>query len=243
MQAEANIQHPARLLISGKAGSGKTWLAVDLIDRVLRHQVNRLIVICPTWYTQSIFRCLDGMVKPDRDVFEDLENDTFEEIYKQILQQVRYCAQNNKEPIKTLLFIDDCGSNNLIHGGRISCFGKLAIQFRHLNVSSIVIVQNPKLVSPNYRENANHFIFFPCHRLEEMEWIYKEFNPSFCQKKTFFKILLRAWGLKNNEENDGETTFIYIYCPPRHSIRFFKGFSSEFTLRKRPLIMNEILNQ
>lgn len=238
MQAEANIKHPARLLVSGRAGSGKTWLAVDLVDRIFRNQIDRIIVICPTWTTQDVFRCLDDLVKPERDVFE-LEKDTFDSIYQQILQQIKYCKENGKSPIRTLLFIDDCGSNNLIHGGRISNFGKLAIQFRHLNVSSIVIVQNPKLVSPNYRENANHFIFFPCHRKEEMEWIYKEFTPSFCSKEAFFRILLKSWGMNNDEEDEDITHFIYIFCPPRSKIRFFKNFASELSIRRKSLVLNE----
>lgn len=242
MQAEAHIRHPARLLLTGKAGSGKTWLAVDLILRVFQNQIDRYIVICPTWSTQGIFRNLDHLVKPDRDIFEDLENETFNSIYQQILQQIRYCQENGREPIRTLLFIDDCGSNNLIHGGRISTFGKLAIQFRHLNVSSIVIVQNPKLVSPNYRENANHFIFFPCHRLEEMEWIYKEFNPSFCSKQNFFKILKKAWDSDEEKPSteDDVNHFIYIYSPPRSHIRFFRDFASELSIRRSPLVLKEI---
>lgn len=244
MLAEANIIHPARILITGQAGSGKTYLAVDLILRILSLCIDRLIVICPTWSSQDVFRELDGMVKFERDVFEEIEEDTIDKIYHQVLSQVKFCKKNGKPLIRTCLFIDDCGSNKHIHGGRISNFGKIAIQLRHLNMSSIVIVQNPKLVSPNYRENINHCIFFPCHRMDDMVWIYNEFNSQLCSKKSFIKMLKRAWNGGNDDDSDDAVHFLYVFCPPRSKMRFYIDFATELTIRRKPLVNYEsIMNR
>lgn len=235
MLAEANIKHPARVLISGKSGSGKTYLVTNIIDQVMRGQIDRLIVICPTWSSQQVFRTLDNLVDYERDVFEDLDKNTFETIYQQVKQQIRYCNENGLTPIRTALLIDDCGSDNLIHGGRISPFGKLAIQFRHLNISAFVLVQNPKLVSPNFRENANHFIFFPSNRVDDMNWIYKEYGSGAFSKHAFFKVLARVW----EGDETGISNFFYVYCPERSSARFFSNFTLELTVRRKPLILKE----
>lgn len=237
MQAEANIVHPARILICGKSGSGKTHLAMKIVKDVLNSQIDRWIIICPTFATQKVFRYFNVLKKFDaeRDVFEDLNASTFNEVYRQLLEQIKYCEEKGIEPIRTCLLIDDCGSNNQLHGGRISPFGKLCIQFRHLNTSAIVIVQNPKLVSPNYRENANHFIFFPSHRFEEKEWIYKELNPSGeCSKITFFALLEKAW------YNDEINHFLYVFCPPRSGIKMYRDFSFELNIKRKPLIIEEL---
>lgn len=230
MQAEQFIVHPARILISGVSETGKTWTAVDLILRVLSPQIDRWIMVCPTWKTQGIFRQLDHLVKPERDVIEDLQSDTFSIIMKQLLVQVRHCTNNGLDPIRTGLFIDDCGSNNHIHGNRISKFGELSIQLRHLKVSSLVLVQNPKLVSPNYRENANHFIFFPCRRAEDIKWIENEFNSSNYSSQTMRRILKAGWrgGIEDDEEEFGQH-FVYILLAARKPIRYFSDFKIELT--------------
>lgn len=231
--AESNMEHPARVLISGKSGSGKTWLAINLILQVfVLFKPKRFIVVCPTWKTQDVFRRLDHLVNEDRDVFDIIDENTFIKIYKQLLQQVKYTKEKGIEPIKTVLLVDDCGSDKVIHGGRISNFGKLAIQLRHLDVSSIVIVQNPMLASPNYRENANHFIFFPCQRLNEFKWLHNEFNSTLVKEESFKKMIKKAWnGGKDIEEDDDESNygknFFYVFTPPRDRIRFYCNFETE----------------
>jgi hypothetical protein len=230
MLAEANIRHPARILICGKSGSGKTFLGIHIAVNILRREIDRFIIICPSWATQKAFRCLDPYIKPDRDVIEDLTKDTFVDVYNQILAQNSYSEKEGKKKIRTCLIIDDCGSDKAIHGGRISTFGRIAIQFRPLGVSSILMAQNPKLVSPNYRENANHFIFFPTRRIEEKEWMYKEFGSGLFTKYSFFQLLEKAW---KEDDDDGETHFLYIYDPARAKIKFYSDFSTELTISKR----------
>lgn len=241
MLAEANIRHPARVLVVGKAGSGKTYLSIRLIDVVLRSQIDRLIGICPTWLTQAQFRVLDNMVNFDRDIFTDLTPETFKIIYKQIITCHNLCIKQGRRPIRTLLFIDDCGSDPVIHGGRISHFGKLAIQMRPLGVSAIITVQNPKLVSPNFRENANHFIFFPTQRTDYVKWICQEYCGG-TSPQTFYKILERAWEGADDDEDDEENPkrrWLYILGSEVGRNRFFANFETELRTGPRKLIWRE----
>jgi hypothetical protein len=234
MKAEKYIEHPARVLISGKSGSGKTHLAVQLLMRTLSDQIDRLIVACPTWSTQDVFRSLDHLVKEERDIFEDVDSKTFTTIFEQVLNQVRYTKKNGLKPIRTWLLIDDCGSNSAIHGGRISNFGKIAVQLRHLNVSMIVLVQHPKLVSPNFRENANHFILFPTQRVDEINWINNEFNSTFCSKEAFLKLVFAAWDpiSEKGERNEYGQHFLYIHIPQRKAIQFYRDFEEELLIKR-----------
>jgi hypothetical protein len=234
MKAEKYIEHPARILISGKAGSGKTHLAVQIISHILSPQIDRLIVVCPTWSTQDVFRRLDYLVKPERDVFEDLDSNTFNTIFEQVLSQVRFCKKEGLKQIRTCILIDDCGSNNAIHGGRISSFGKLAVQLRHLGCSCLVIIQHPKLVSPNYRENVNHTIIYPSQRADELTWINNEYNSTLCSKESFLKLVFAAWDplSSQGERNEYGQHFLYIYQPPRKAIQFFREFEEELSIKR-----------
>lgn len=227
-QTEANIIHPAQVLISGKSGSGKTYLAVQMVKKIFADQIRRLIIVCPTFYTQDTFRGLDDLITDkERDVFTTLRKETFDLIFHQLKNQLKIASQKGVPPIPNLILIDDCGGDNAIHGGRISGFGNLSIQLRHLNASSIVIVQNPKLVSPNFRENASHFIFFPAQRRDEAIWLNNEFNPNNVSKDTFSYLISYAWNGAKKEDTEYGKHFLYIWRPPREKTRFFSDFGKE----------------
>jgi hypothetical protein len=225
LKAQQYINHPIRALFTGKSGSGKTTLAVNLVNDVLRYQIDRFIFVCPTFFTQSIFRILDDLVNPSRDVWTDPEKDTFMEIKNQLLKQEEYCRINNLHPIKTLVFIDDLSGLPIMHGGRISAFANFAIQTRHLKCSCFVITQQAKAISCSFRDNVNAVIAFPAQRKEEIRWLQDEYSSADLSTSFMRSMIIQAWkGYGNSHCEEWGKHFLFILLLDREPARYFADF-------------------
>jgi hypothetical protein len=233
MQAEALIVHPSRVLISGKGKSGKTTAAVDLIDRVLRHQIDRLIVICPSWSFQEVFDPIRDMVKAERDVFETekIENSS-ENPFTIIFRQIRTCKMNAiKKGVKQLnicLLVDDMSGTSMMHGGRLTPLSNMAIQARHWNLSMIVLTQQPMSITPGYRDNVDAVIAFPPLRQQDRMWLFNEYNANGLRKDKFMSMVMKAWR-GNDVDDDSEygSHFLFILLPVRSKARYFIDYQYE----------------
>ena len=225
IKAERFIEHPCRILFTGKAGSGKTTLAVHLINTVLRSQVDRFIFVCPTFFTQDAFRSLDDIVHPERDVWVDPNNETFIEIKSQLLNQAHYCREKNIPNLKTLVFVDDLSGLSIIHGGRIGAFANFAIQTRHLGCSCFVVTQQAKAVSPAFRDNVNAVLAFPCQRKDEIRWLEDEYASADFPNQLMRQMILQAWrGYGNKNCDEWGTHFLFILLADRSPPRYFADF-------------------
>jgi GTPase SAR1 family protein len=178
LSAEALIVHPARILLSGASGSGKTTLAVYIMNSILRREIDRFIIICPTWETQDIFRCMDDIVQINRDVIQDAEeNNPFQRIKGELIAMRKHCQKKGVR-IRVCLFIDDMAGTPILHGGLITPFSSLSTQMRNLDLSCLVLTQQPKLITPSFRLNSNYVISFPATTRNERDWLYAEMNLS-----------------------------------------------------------------
>jgi hypothetical protein len=226
MQAEALIKHPCRFLFAGRAKSGKTTLAVKIIDEVLRKQIDRLIVLCPTW-DQALFDPIRDLVMDKTDVIEDYDNDPFKGLLKQLRTIHAICKKKDIKTPNTLLLIDDMAGTKMLHGGAISPFGHISVQASHWNLSIFVLTQKAKAITPSFRDNLEYLVAFPLNKTDDQEWLFKEFNGNMVRKKVFMKLIKRSW--KGFEDSGYGRHFLFIYFPSGSHLRYFSDFAYELT--------------
>lgn len=231
MQAEQYIHHPARIFVTGRSGTGKTYTSVNLIHRILRPQLGsygRLMVASPTWELQSLFDPIRDMVKNEKDVFTQAEKGMFQKILKRLQKEKLLSIENNSPMIQTILLIDDFSGNRIVHSSS-SGVAELAVQIRHLNTSMIIISQQPKQTSNAFRQNCECLIAFPPTSREGFDWLLSEFNGNQFDKDLFFKICQRAWKGKRNDYEEYNTHFLFVLITARKPTRYFCDFNIELT--------------
>ncbi len=232
MQAESLLIHPVRILISGKGKSGKTTTAVGIVDKVLRYQIDRLIVICPSWSFQEVFDPIRDMVKEERDVFEteklESEENPFKTIFKQLVRCKTNAIRKGCRQLNIGLLVDDMSGTGMMHGGRISALSNMAIQARHWNLSIIVLTQQPMSITPGYRDNVDAVIAFPPLRQQDRMWLYNEYNANGLKKEKFMALVMKAWK-GNDVDDDSEygSHFLFILLPTRSKARYFIDYAYE----------------
>jgi len=222
------ITSPSLILVTGKCASGKTTLAVQLIrEKLCDHQLYYALV--PSFHVQTTFDPVRKLFR-DRNVFTDPDQKTLEYVVKSIKDIANLCAKKGVAIPKTLILIDDLAGNSIIHGNRRGCFSNFVTQYRHYNVTIMVISQQPKSVDPNFRDNVSHTIVFPSEREEEVAWMKGAYNSSILRNRSSIeKIISSAWrGFKINNDEVGEH-FLYIQSKARGLSRFFLDFDSEIS--------------
>ena len=228
MQAEGLIRHPCRFLFAGRTKSGKTTLCVKLIDEVMRNQIDRMKVLCPTW-DQDLFDPIRDLVIEKDDVIQDFKNDPFEGLLKELKTLHAICKKKGIKMPSTLLLIDDMAGTKMIHGGAISPFAHIAIQANHWNLSIFLLTQKPKAVSPSFRDNLECLVSFPLNKKADQDWLFEEFNGNMIKKKVFLKLIKRSW--KGFEDSGYGRHFLFIYFPSGSHLRYFSDFAYELTPR------------
>lgn len=233
------FEHPGRYLFTGKSKSGKTTLAVEIIRAHFHKLVDRIIIICPTFDKQSAFDPIRQFIDPKRDVFnatsESGEN-IMTTIFNQLKEQQNVAiSKKSKEP-NTLILIDDIAGNKIVHGGRHGAFPNLAIMANHYNASMFVLSQQPKAISPAFRDNLEGVICFPTLKEQDRKWLYEEYNGCMLKQKTFMKLVKQAWkGPGNDHYNQFGEHFLFIVLPPRAAPRYFTGLTHELFTTKSKL--------
>ena len=228
LYAQSKITHPARILFIGKSGSGKTTAAVQLFLDVLQHQVKRLIVICPSYWTQDIFRCLDPFTRDGLDVIETPNANTFLDIKMNVLQNRKSAKKKGQKPIATLLFIDDLSGENIIHGGRLGGFANLAVQLRPLGISAIVIAQQATAISPAFRDNITAVIAYPSDRKKDITLIHEEYagDMTTAQIRSLVKF---AWRGGRHDNTEWGTHFLFILVRDRTPTAYYGDYKYKIT--------------
>lgn len=229
--------HPGRYLFAGKSKSGKTTLLVDVVRQHFKNLVDRIIFVCPT-IDQPLFDPIRNLYKSERDVFDYNDKNVFDLILKQIRLQKAFCKKEGIPEVRTLLIIDDTAGLNVMHGGRHGKFSNLSIHCNHENLSIFVLTQQPKGISPSFRENLEGLVCFPLLSRKDRDWIYEEYNGCVVKKKTFQKLVLRAWkGQENEDFEEFGKHFLFITFPVRAQPRYFGDFAYElFARRGRNLV-------
>lgn len=231
MRAERNILHPCRIFVTGRSGGGKTTAVVDLIDRVFRNQVDRVVVCCPSWSSQPLFGPIRDLVKDERDVLDyNPKNgkDPFERFFRSLTKQKEFAAARGELMLKTLLFIDDMGGDKTQHE-TFGYLSRISNQSRHFNLSIINISQQPKLACPSLRQASDFALVFPPTSSNGKVWCHDELNLNLIPKKEFDFIITTAWKGGRDDIKELGSHFLFVIIPQRKPARYFIDYKQEIT--------------
>lgn len=213
------MQPTIRMLITGRSKSGKTSLAVGLIETFILPFVHRVIVVCPTAEDQVIYDNILSYVSEKDFYDEELYEEDWDEILSSIVKE--YKESNKKK--RTLLIVDDCASDSATNAGRKSAFSRLVTLSNHKGTSIVGIFQQVTTVTPSLRDNAEMIVTFPPARSQDFELFMKEFV--FINNKKKRKECVDRFELTWKEPG-----FIVVYRPGRRFASIFKNFDEELIL-------------
>lgn len=252
MQAEAEIKHPCRVFITGRSGGGKTTAMVDLVNRVFRHQVDRVVVCCPTWSSQPTFNPIRDLVKIPRDILDlksinelkkkrgkkKKQKDPFKDFFNSLKKQKALAALNGEETLKTLLIVDDMAGDKVQHE-RMGYLAQLSIQAPHFNLSIIVISQQPKLTCNGFRQNVDAAICFPPTSTNGQAWIHEELNLNLIPKEEFNYMIRTAWLGGKDDISELHSHFLFVLIKSRKPGRYFIDYNAELICSQQEKVNNK----
>ncbi len=187
-----------RINLVGRSTMGKTTLGVDIIREILIKQVNRVFVVCPTFWQQPAFQPLHEIKNcfGVHNVFTKVSDSVFEKIFR-ILDKSKH--------IKTLLIIDDAAAEAATNKGNKGSFSRLCLASPHLNLSIVGCFQRAAQCTVSLRDNTEVMIMFKGSRSGDIKLLIDEYNPYPCDRTFPNKLrdaLNRCW------ETD---RFVFVY--------------------------------
>lgn len=215
------IQHPTRVIFTGRSTMGKTTLAVDVIMTQLIQEVKQVFAACPTFWEQPQLAPLRAIKKcfTPKNVFTTVDDSVFEYIYK--------CLAKHQPRIPTLLLVDDAAAESATNKGNKGSFSRLCLASPHLNLTIIGVFQRLTSASPALRDNTECVVSFIPSRISDVDVIYREFNPCAANpqsKSIVGNALTECWD---------KSRYCFIYRPPRIGrVDFFAAFDYQVRFGK-----------
>lgn len=212
------IQHPVRLILTGRSTMGKTTLGVDIILKNIISQVGQVFVACPTFWQQSQFAPLRNITNcfNTRNVFTHVTDEVFEKIFK--------ILDHQKGSIKTLLIVDDAAAEGATNKGNKGAFSRLCLASIHLNLTIIGMFQRLTSASPAFRDNAECLVSFTPSKRQDITTIIEEFNPNPAitdNDDNVRRVLNDAWESHR---------FVFIHRPAFYgNIDYYAGFDKQLS--------------
>ena len=202
---------PFSMMISGRSGSGKTNLLMNLLTRkeFLQNYFHFIIVYSPTAgeYDDS-YKSL-GLPR------ENFKNDFSEEDLERLIQSRKDLIKKNgienvAKNSRVLIILDDVIANRDFLNSPQAL--KMFALLRHYLVSVIVLMQTYNKLPKALRNNANAIMIFPANR-SELEVLKDELCPPSLNKKQFERVISDATSDKYN--------FLYInnHADPSKKLR------------------------
>jgi len=187
------------MLICGSSGSGKTQLLKTIINSCKKNY-QYFVILCPSLEFSGDYDEFRNANDDQKFIFF---NEYRADVIKEVMQTqedliVRY--GKNRCP-KVIMILDDCMENIKQH----SLVEKLYFKGRHINISTISLVQKLRGVSTILRVNTRYAVFFRAgnsseidafldsyvgkrqrNKLEEIlyEWFKNSYSFLFCDFKT-----------------------------------------------------------
>lgn len=227
------IIHPFVIFCTGTCGSGKTTTITELIQTHIAPQMDRMIFIVPSYFTQPIFRQFDDYINIETDVITDPTREVLGAVLKQIEKVNKAFVLKGKQAIKTFLFMDDLTGTSLIHGGRMGILCEFAAQYRHHDCSVCLITHQATSATPTLRDNALFIIAFPSNRKKDQDWIVEEYKCPSYDNETVKKIILSAWRGGRKDDKEMGKHFVFIWQKQRDVIRYYCDFDFEINVKNK----------
>lgn len=173
-------------VIFGSSKAGKSTLLMDIYKNNYSNFISVL-------FTES----------PQLKMFKDKKLIISDFFLPEIVKDMHRINKGTKNNYNFSVLVDD-----IVDQKENTLIKKLILIFRNSNISSVVSLQSPKLLSKANRGSINNYIFFKFNTDEMIEEIIKLFLSSFLPGKMTEKIQLYKQ-LTNNHQ--------FIYFRPRES--------------------------
>lgn len=221
MKDNTILAFPFSLLFSGRSGSGKTNLLINMLtkDSFYGNYFHYILVFSPNAKIDDLYKSLKI---PDENLRTRFSPEDLEHILKVRKTQIE------KEGIdavakgsRLLIIIDDGIADQQFFKSKESI--EIFIMLRHYLCSIMILTQKYNKIPPVQRDNANGIIIFPSNR-HEVELIKDELCPTFLDKKQFAKIVDYA--------TDEKYSFLFINNKADNKNRYRKNFDEIIDLDK-----------
>lgn len=198
------------LLISGRAGSGKTTLILNLLckrGKNYNKKFDRVFIFSPSLSTLKD----DPFCEiPDDQMFQELD----EEILEAVLEDIKDSGE------KILLLMDDV-VNDIRKSSKLqTIMNRILMNRRHLagaggSVSVIITTQVYNKIPIPIRKNASHIVLYNTKNKKEIENIFDELI--LIPKNDFFEIMKYVFKKKKD--------FLYIDTNKDYNTMFHRNFN------------------
>jgi hypothetical protein len=191
---------PFSMMISGRSGSGKTNLLMNLLSRkeFLKGYFHYIIVYSPTAGTyDDSYNVLNLPPENFKSDFSEQDLENLIQSRKDLIDKkgIEWVTKNSR----VLIILDDVIANRDFLNSPQAL--KMFALLRHYQVAIIVLMQSYNKLPRALRINANAVAVFPSSQ-SEVEVLLDEITPAGLKKKEFQKVIEYC--------TDGRYDFLYI---------------------------------
>jgi len=190
---------PMRLIINGKSQlSGKTTIILNLLlrDSYYRKYFDGAnIFIVSNNKLDNKLKILMQELDIEPENYMSYDEDELEILYEQLEEEFLQEVNEGIKPSNRLIIFDDCAASGSLKNKQAGMISRIAMNGRHLNLSSIFTSQKFSLISTALRTNVTGAILFNTSQ-RELEAISEDYNylPN---KKDFTNMFRKATKGKN----------------------------------------------
>lgn len=139
-------KHPHNAIICGRTNSGKTYHALNVIERYYLHAFDHIFIICPTFHDNKTYN------RPWLNRCTVLCNGNLVDNLESLIK--RHSKGGQLSGKKSLIIIDDCSAEKDLNKHRTS-LSKIAFSGRHANLTTWFITQRYVSAPKDFRENIH----------------------------------------------------------------------------------------
>ena len=172
---------PFRVAIVGKSQlSGKTSLAVNLLAQKDFYKDDfegkNIFIVSPSIKNDNkLKRLINALKIPPENLMTSYDEELIKGIYDIIEEDYNGRVEKNKKPQMYLFYFDDVGFSGKLRGKKNNMISKLLMNGRHLNISSLLLLQSYGQIAPDARKNLTGLILFSLSA-KGLEQIIEEHN-------------------------------------------------------------------
>jgi hypothetical protein len=228
MEAGLTFKHPARSIIVGGSGSGKTNMcSFMLLNKDMFYKYfDEIYILATTGATDPTFKLL-GV--PEKNIITENLEEKCEELFLKFKKDVEgKNIQKSKMKKRLIIFEDITAEKKLMNS---KAFIKLFSESRHYGVSVIAVCHKYKAMNRTCRLNTNRIMFFPMAN-DEIEAVIEDFNPP----NVSFDQMMELFQTAFTKTPDNERPFIQIDVDEQD---ITKKFLKSFDTRLYPQLFRE----